>query len=110
MQDVVHAGDDGHQVGSEGDRHRYLLLEDLPCGPAADGEVRVLDAALVHGQVLGQPVGPAAVATVVVVVSHAFGAAVTDRHVAMPTPGRLAGLRLVRAMSAVALGRDAPAA
>ncbi len=44
-QQVVAAGDQAHQVRTGGQRDRHLLGQHLGQQPAADGEVRVLDAA-----------------------------------------------------------------
>jgi hypothetical protein len=78
-QDVVAARGDADQVGRHLYRPRRLLLRYLAQQFSAYGQVGVPQAGLVHGQVAGEPVGPAPESvTVGQAVVQAFGEAVTD--------------------------------
>jgi hypothetical protein len=78
-QDVVAARGDADQIGRHLDRPRHLLLRYLAQQLAAYGQVGVPQAGLVHGQLVGEPVGPAPESvTVGQAVVQAFGEAVTD--------------------------------
>jgi hypothetical protein len=94
-QQVVAAGDQADQVRPRGQRHRHLLLDHLTQQSAADGEVGVLQVTVGRGrQVLGQPVGPAAVLPrpLRVGIGQPLGEGVAEGDVA--APGRTGGLQL----------------
>ncbi|MGX1267719.1 hypothetical protein RKD18_000913 [Streptomyces phaeoluteigriseus] len=81
-QQVVHAGDDGGQVGAERERRGELLGAHLLGEPSADGEVGVPQGGVVAGESLGEAVRPPAQAGRVVTVAEPFRLAVAEGDVA----------------------------
>jgi len=80
---VVHASEHGQQLGL----HRQGVLEladpDLFHTQSPNSQVRVLQRLVLSiGDVLSQPIGPAAIAALPVRVFEAFGTGVTDRNIA----------------------------
>ena len=87
---VVHPTEDAQQVRLHGQRVVQLAGPDLVHPQSPDGQVGVLQhLVLTVGDVLGQPVGPAAVAAVGVGVFQALGGGVADRDVSGETSSQI---------------------
>ena len=81
--EVVDAAEHSEQIGPHGQGVVELTGPDLVHPHAPDGEVRILQRlVLTIGDVLRQPVGPAAVATVSVGIFQSLRTGIADRHIA----------------------------